>query len=69
MSHLSLAFASKTHDLAASSVVMADRGFERGQATTLPNLPSIRDGEASRFEDCTLPAGIASMEHWLDLNA
>lgn len=69
MSPLSLTFASKTHDPAVCSVVRADRGFQRGQTTSFPNLPSIRDGEASRFEDCTLPAGIASMEHWLDLNA
>jgi len=69
MSHLTLVFASKTHGLSGSSGAIAERGFARGETTVLPNLASIHTGEMSRPEDCTLPAGIASMEHWLDLNA
>jgi len=69
MSHLSLVFASKSQGLSGASVVRAERGFGMVEATPLHNPPFVRDGEASLRNDCTLPAGIASMEHWLDLNA
>lgn len=69
MSPLSLAFGSNVHGLSRCSAVVADRQFEMAEAAAISKSASIRDGEASRFEDCTLPAGIASMEHWLDLNA
>jgi hypothetical protein len=69
MSHLSLVLA-KSNGLTGASMAIADHNLGLGNTKTILNSQaSIRDSEASRFEDCTLPAGIASMEHWLDLNA
>jgi hypothetical protein len=70
MSHLSLVFASKSHGLSGVCLASGEREFARAEATAFPTFqPSIRAIEASWTEDSTLPAGIASMEHWLDLNA
>jgi hypothetical protein len=72
MSHRSLLFASP-----ASSVVsqarreIADRCPEGAFLDSSREFGfcagdfSVRAGE----DDCALPSGIASMEHWLDLNA
>lgn len=69
MSHLSLAFAPQAFGLASSPFDITDRGGSMAQADAFAGRSPLLDHEASREEDCILPAGIASMEHWLDLNA
>lgn len=70
MSHLSLLIASPARNLLGSGLAHTDRPFDRAEAAVFSDSPpTIRSDEASRPDDWALPAGIVSMEHWLDLNA
>ena len=69
MSYRTLAFTSANQGMMQASSA-------QGQGETLPSLawPGAKETAgpgvvASRLDEFTLPSGIASLEHWLDLNA
>ena len=71
MSYRTLAFTS-----ANPGMMNASSAREQPQGDTLPSLawPSAKEAArpgiiASRLDEFALPSGIASLEHWLDLNA
>jgi len=68
MSHLSLQFGSQVSS-GMSGVPMA--GVEAFAPRAWPDTRETTCAVvvASRSDDYTLPSGVASMEHWLDLNA
>jgi hypothetical protein len=63
MSYLSLLLASQVRSLSNASEV-----GEPAERETLPP-PAWLDVVGERGDDCILPSGVASLEHWLDLNA
>ncbi|HEY7428086.1 MAG TPA: hypothetical protein VH682_27885 [Gemmataceae bacterium] len=68
MSHLSLLFGSQVSSgMSGASAA----GVEAFAPRTGPDARETACAAvvASRPDDYTLPSGVASMEHWLDLNA
>ena len=71
MAYRAFPLASQNQSMARASSARAEPQFE-----TLPSLagPGVEKTAspgifASRRDDYTLPSGVASIEHWLDLNA
>ena len=67
MSYLTLLFPSQTQGMA--NVSEASREAEHELFTSPDACESAWIGAGDVLDDYLLPSGIASMEHWLDLNA
>jgi|GEM_PF-4642960 hypothetical protein len=71
MSYLSLLFPPATQGTAKSerSCASAPRFGELAQPRSPNAAESVRVDSGDGSNDYRLPSGIASLEHWLDLNA
>lgn len=67
MSYLSLLFTSAVQGMTNASRMI--RQTEAEAYASLDALEKVPSGMGSEPEDYRLPLGIASLEHWLDLNA
>jgi hypothetical protein len=67
MSYLSLLFTSATQGMSDSCGVNRETEYEAHVAPHTTESGRIDRGNTSN--DYCLPSGIASLEHWLDLNA
>ncbi|HTU92825.1 MAG TPA: hypothetical protein VMF69_22280 [Gemmataceae bacterium] len=67
MSHLSLLFTSAMQGMAND--FRKSRESETDVRTAPDALERARIGMRGEADDYRLPSGIASLEHWLDLNA
>lgn len=69
MSYLSFLFAAQTPTRSTMNVSAASHAAERGVFAEPHTGGSAATTAGDRANDDRLPSGIASMEHWLDLNA
>ena len=67
MSYLSLLFPTLTQSESNTSV--ASWQIEPEVSTSSHALESVGDSARVESDEYVLPSGIASLEHWLDLNA
>jgi hypothetical protein len=71
MSYRTFQFTSQIQQRAMASSVGGEAQTETRPSLAWESMEETRRPSvgASRVDEYTLPAGIASMEHWLDLNA
>lgn len=71
MSYRTLLLASANHGMGHASSAHAETQGERMPSLAWPGAKEAAGPGvvASRLDEYALPSGIASLEHWLDLNA
>jgi hypothetical protein len=70
MSYLSLLLSSQSHGMSRPPAgVCVGKQYESFSPTARPDAGETTGSGTSRPVEQALPLGIASMEHWLDLNA